>query len=186
MAMAANFRLFWQRIKNRVSIAATVGVERCRPHGAAMSIPSFKHLNGDWNAEPNAPEAEVAVNGTTVRLTFFLNPWAYQAVEEERGSLAFSQCSLWRLGSTNDEGWDAGQCRYSKSAPRWGEFYELFGEDDQRFTPTDWHELMPISPEQRHFLFYLRDNTFECFAAEWRFERNGLSHMSPRLNGSST
>jgi hypothetical protein len=135
-----------------------------------MSIPNFKLLNEDWNAEPNAPNEKVAVSGSTVRLTFFLNPWAYDA--DEKGCLAFEQCSMWRLGSTNDEGWYAGQCRYSKTAPGWGEFYELLGEDDQRFKPADWHELMPLTPEARHFLFYLRDSTFECFATEWRFERS--------------
>jgi hypothetical protein len=137
-----------------------------------MSNPTFKRLNEGWNAEPNAPEAEVAVIGSTVQLTFLLNPWAYEAEEDEKGCLTFDQCSTWRLGSTNDEGWYAGDCRYSNTAPAWGEFYELLGEDDQRLKPADWHELTPCTPEQRHFLFYLRDNTFECFAAGWTFQRN--------------
>ncbi|QGM47682.1 hypothetical protein [Methylocystis heyeri] len=111
------------------------------------------------------------MSGSTVRLTFFLNAWAYDAEEDEKGCLTFEECSIWRLGSTNDEGWHAGQCRYSKAAPAWGEFYELLGEDDQRLKPTDWRELTTLMPEKRHFLFYLRDSTFECFAAEWRFER---------------
>lgn len=137
-----------------------------------MTNPIFKLLNEDWNAEPNAPYEEVAVSGRTVRLTFYLNPSAYQAGKKERGCLTFEQCSLWRLGATNDEGWYVGQCRYSKVAPAWGEFYELLGEDDQRFQPTDWQEIVRLANQQRHFLFYLRDNTFECFATEWRFERN--------------
>ncbi len=136
-----------------------------------MSMPAFKHLNNDWNAEPNAPCEKVTVSGQTVRLTFFLNPWAYAAEEDERACLTFDQCSMWRLGATNDEGWYAGECRYGKAAPAWGEFYELLGEDDQQLTPTDWHITAPLHFQQRHFLFYLRDNMFECFAAEWRFER---------------
>ena len=136
-----------------------------------MSNPAFKRLNVDWNAEPNAPHEEVTVSGTTVRLTFFLNPWAYVAGEDEKGCLTFEQCSMWRLGATNDEGWYAGQCRYGKAAPTWGEFYELLGDDDQRLASTDWNELAPTGSQKRHFLFYLRDNTFECFAADWRFER---------------
>jgi hypothetical protein len=137
-----------------------------------MKDPIFKHLNQHWNAEPNAPEATVTVRGSTVRLRFFLNPWAYAAEEEEKGCLSFQQCSMWRLGSTNDEGWYAGQCRYSKIAPAWGEFYELIGEDEQRIMATDWHELASPTSGGRHFLFYFRDNTFECFAAEWSFERS--------------
>lgn len=137
-----------------------------------MPYPTFKRLNESWNAEPNAPNEKVAVSGSTVRLTFYLNPWAYVAEECEIGSLVFERCAMWRLGPTNDEGWFAGQCRYSQSAPVWGEFYELLGEDGRRLEPTDWSELAPLTPVQRHFLFYLRDSTFECFAAEWRFERN--------------
>lgn len=141
-----------------------------------MRNPTFKHLNGDWNAEPNAPAEQVTVAGSTVRLTFFLNPWAYRAEEDEKGILIFEQCSIWRLGSTDDDGWYARRCRYSKAAPAWGEFYELCGEDDQRLKPTDWREIVPLTPEKRHFLFYLRDSTFECFAAEWRLERVAPSY----------
>lgn len=142
-------------------------------HDADMSNLTFKRLNDDWNAEPNAPNEEVVVSGTSVRLTFFLNPWAYKADEEEKGCLTFEHCSMWRLGSINDEGWYRGQCRYSKIAPAWGEFYELLGNDDQRLQPDDWHKIMPLTPKCRHFLFYLRDSTFECFAAAWQFDRSG-------------
>jgi hypothetical protein len=136
-----------------------------------MSIPAFVHLNPDWNAEPNDPRERVSVRGATLELTFALNSFAYDAGGEASGSLVFEQCSMWRLGMTNDEGWYAGRCRYSKQAPAWGEFYEMVGEDDQRLNATDWHELTSVPGGQRHFLFYLRDNTFECFATDWRFER---------------
>jgi hypothetical protein len=135
-----------------------------------MSDPTFKRLNEGWNAEPNSPREEVAVSGLTVRLTFFLNPWLYEADKDDNGCLTFEQCSRWRLGLTNLDGWHFGQCRYSKIAPAWGEFYELLGPDDQRLKPMDWHELTPPTADQRHFLFYLRDSTFECFAADWRYE----------------
>jgi hypothetical protein len=138
-----------------------------------MSNPTFKRLNDGWNAEPNSPAPTVAVSGSRVRLTFFLNPFAYEADVDEKGCLTFWDCSMWRLGATNDEGWYGGQCRYSKAAPAWGEFYELLGEDDQRFKPNDWYELAPWISQQRHFVFYLRDETFECFATEWMFERGG-------------
>lgn len=136
-----------------------------------MPSPTFKRLNDGWNAEPNAPREEVTVRGSTVRLTFFLNPQAKEAGEDEEGCLTFERCSMWRLGWTNDEGWYAGHCRYSEAAPAWGEFYELIGGDDLRPKPADWCLLTPFTPDQRHFLFYLRDSTFERFAAEWRFER---------------
>src|ERR1700759_506045 len=55
-----------------------------------------------------------SVSGSEVRLTFLLNRFAYKANEEEKGCLTFEGCTMWRLGATKDEGWYAGQCRYSK------------------------------------------------------------------------
>ncbi len=135
-----------------------------------MQAPAFTHLNIDWNAEPNAPEPEVSTTGAVLRLTFYLNPYAYAAREDERGCLTFSDCRMWRLGSPNDEGWFRGQCRYSAFAPQWGEFYALTGNDTLP-GPIDWHAL----PGQgvHHFLFYFRDNTFECLAAQWHLSRSG-------------
>ena len=118
-----------------------VGFQTYLSHCGTMPIPNFKHLNKDWNAEPNAPDARVAVTGSQVRLMFVLNPWAYEAEEEEKGCLTFKQCSMWRLGATNDEGWYRGQCRYSKSAPTWGEFYELLGRDDRSLEPIDFFKF---------------------------------------------
>jgi len=131
----------------------------------------FVKLNHDWNAEPNDPDEEVSVHGDTVRLSFLLNPWAYEAQEGQRGRLTFTGSERWRLGPTNDEGWLKGDCRYSASAPEWGEFYEISGLDPLRNQPTDWRDVPSDKPGKRHFLFYLRDNTFECVADDWSLER---------------
>jgi len=168
----------WRKLK--------VNSEACVANRIPEQVPPiFKRLNHDWNAEPNAPDPKVEVSGPTVRISFFLNPWLYAADEGEKGGLIFERCSGWRLGPTNDHGWFMGQCRYSKIAPAWGEFYELIGDDKHQLLPTDWHEIGPLWPQGRHFLFYLRDETFECFATEWRFERKapaslyGASSVSP-------
>ncbi|RYE67370.1 MAG: hypothetical protein EOO81_10510 [Oxalobacteraceae bacterium] len=92
----------------------------------------FTKLNYDWSAEPNDPGENVRVDGGEVELSFNLNPWTYKANEGERASLQFVDAVKWRLGPTNDEGWFRGLCRYGKSAPEWGEFYEISGDDAQR------------------------------------------------------
>jgi hypothetical protein len=144
-----------------------------------MTLPSFHQLNSGWNAEPNAPEPSVEVAGPDMLLRFFLNPFQYPKFKEgDVGVVRFKACSRYRLGKTNDEGWYRGQCRYSRAAPAWGEFYELTGPDDVAAQPDDW---MNASNEMsgRHFLFYFRDATFECFAADWRIEpvaANALPH----------
>ncbi len=136
-----------------------------------MAEPKFTKLNYDWNAEPNDPEEDVCVTSGEVTLSFALNPWAYEAKEGERVFLNFSGAVKWRLGPTNDEGWYQGQCRYGKLAPQWGEFYEITGPNPLRDLPQDWHEVDSTRPNARHFLFYFRDATFECLAADWSLRR---------------
>src|SRR4051812_47585172 len=129
----------------------------------------FMRLNDGWNAYPNGSESTVALDGDTLTFRFELNPFVFDDVREgDIGLLIFSRCSRWRLGRTNDEGWFKGQCRYSGRAPAWGEFYELVGRDPVRDLPDDWHRVGPDRPSLRHFLFYLKDETFECMADDWR------------------
>jgi hypothetical protein len=86
----------------------------------------FIKLNDDWNAEPNSPAPAVAPSGNDVVLEFRLNPFQFtQFSEGDCGRLVFRNCWRYRLGGTNDEGWYLGQCRFSKVAPAWGEFYEV-------------------------------------------------------------
>ena len=134
-------------------------------------MPSFEQLNHGWNAEPNAPAPAIMLAGSDLLLRFFLNPFQFKQFEEEDvGVLRFNDCRRYRLGPTNDEGWYRGQCRYGRSAPAWGEFYELTGEDPYLNQPTDWVTIRQSQDTPRHFLFYLRDWTFECIASDWSFD----------------
>lgn len=141
----------------------------------------FKQLNDGWNAEPNAPEPRIWVHDTNVVLGFGLNAHQFaEFKEEEKGFLEFKQVSKYRLGSTNDEGWYLGQCRYSGVAPQWGQFYELIGSDAKRDAPVDWRVLNG-GQGPRHFLFYFRDQTFEAVAGDWNFSArpdNALLRLS--------
>lgn len=128
----------------------------------------FTKLNDGWNAEPNAPNPRISTSKLAVILKFNLNPWAYQGFAEgDEAELVFSDCWRYRLGSTNDEGWHRGQCRFSGLAPSWGEFYEVKGDLLLDKVPGDWVHLFPGAKPLRHFLFYFRDNTFECDASNW-------------------
>jgi hypothetical protein len=64
-----------------------------------------------------------------------------------------------------------GKGRYARLAPAWGEFYEIKGEDPQLNNPEDREEIGADRPTSRHFLFYLRDEAFECVAESWSFAR---------------
>jgi len=131
----------------------------------------FRQLNDGWSAEPNAPAPTVDVVGGDVVLTFLANPFQFpRFVEGQRLRLRFAGARRYRLGSTNDEGWYQGQCRFSGDAPAWGEFYEVSGELKLERSPNDWRSVGDARPPGRHFLFYLRDGTFECEADNWSLD----------------
>jgi hypothetical protein len=130
---------------------------------------TFTKLNEGWNAEPNAPASGARVDGDDVVLAFDLNPFLYpQFKEEQRAQLRFLRVGRYRLGATNDEGWYMGQCRFSRVAPGWGEFYEVAGDLRLGECPDDWvYVSRGRRTQARHFLFYLRDATFECDAEDY-------------------
>jgi hypothetical protein len=131
----------------------------------------FQRLNEGWNAEPNAPDPMVQVDGRDVVLTFLANPFRFPRFsQDQRLRLRFTNARRYRLGATNDEGWYLGQCRFSGEAPVWGEFYEVSGDLKLGLSPNDWHIVGDAPPPARHFLFYLRDGTFECEADDWTLE----------------
>jgi hypothetical protein len=131
----------------------------------------FRQLNDGWNAEPNAPDPMVQADGDEVVLAVLANPYQFpRFADHQRLRLRFKNARKYRLGPTNGEGWYRGQCRFSGDAPAWGEFYEVSGDLKLDRCPNDWHVLEITRPPGRHFLFYLRDETFECEADDWTLE----------------
>lgn len=166
---------FLRRMLGRAPSAQVAAPPRQLSVGRAANparhiTPDFVQLNVGWSAEPNVPEPRVVPSGSDILLNFELGaPEDGPFSEGERGTVRFVDCSRYRLGSTNDEGWYRGQCRYSSIAPRWGEFYELVGDDPFKDQPADWRAAGGAGAS-RHFLFYFRDETFECFAEDWLIE----------------
>jgi hypothetical protein len=133
--------------------------------------PTFTQLNRGWNADPNGPEPRISVVKSDLTLRFLLNAFQFpNFLEGEEAALVFSNCERFRLGSTNDEGWYMGQCRFSQVAPAWGEFYEIEGEASLLTAPRDWQTLSGSPTQPRHYLFYFKDETFECVATGWALQ----------------
>src|SRR5438477_13027629 len=143
-----------------------------------MMPATFTTLNEGWNAEPNGQNPRIAIEGSDLVFEFLLNDLVFPKYQTaEKRILRFSDCWRYRLGQTNDEGWYRGQCRFSRLAPKWGEFYEVHGDllldavpnreafyDAQRkmqLSPfsLDWITLGRPGRSNGHFLFYLRDQT---------------------------
>lgn len=129
----------------------------------------FKKLNANWDAEPNSPMPEIAVSGNDVILTFHLNDSISGTEKCDKGQLHFKNCTRYRLGHLNDEGWYRCQGRFDKNQHAWGEFYEISGDLRLEDCPDDWISVGKHALPQKHFLFYFRDEDFECNAESWTF-----------------
>lgn len=134
-------------------------------HGMSTA---FKQLNQGWNADPNAPEPKADWRGEDLFLVF--RPGWYEPDRLREGpviGIVFERCSRYRFGTVNDEGWYRGQCRFSRTAPAWGEFYEVSGDLKLDQVDDRWNSRGDVSEGSKHFLFYFRDEEFECDAAHW-------------------
>ena len=131
---------------------------------------TFHKLNYGWNAEPNSPEPKAQWSGGNLLVTFLLNPFLYPEFrEEDQGQLTFADCSRYRFGRLNDEGWYRGQSRFGGAPHDWGEFYEVRGDLRLGAVPNDWQVRVEPVADRTHFLFYFRDEDFECDAQNWSF-----------------
>ncbi|MEJ2564473.1 MAG: hypothetical protein P8164_01150 [Gammaproteobacteria bacterium] len=135
--------------------------------------PTFYRLNDGWNAEPYSPQPRVSMQGHDLLLQFLVNAMQFtEFMEGERGMLRFAGCRRYRLGPPSDDDWYDGRCRFSKLAPEWGEFFVVQGDAMLLDAPQDWQSVAPKQGDGRHFLFYLRDNTFECVADDCIVEQD--------------
>ena len=133
--------------------------------------PRFHKLNEGWNAEPYTPNPVIEIQDRDLVLRFLVNAFQFTEFEEgEIGALRFMRCARYRLGPADDDGWYGGQCRFSKLAPEWGEFYMVQGDAALLDAPQDWQTIVPPGGSGLHFLFYFRENTFECVAEQCLIE----------------
>lgn len=145
----------------------------------------FVKINQGWTADPNAPDPTIQVENPDIVLSFFLNAQMYPIFKlGDYGAIRFANCSRYRLdGLNNMDAWYFGQCRFSKLAPEWGEFYSVTGDSAILDAPNDWVEYDISIRNPKHFLFYFRDHTFECTCENWIFERsaeNALLQLGQR------
>jgi len=135
----------------------------------------FKRLNNGWDAEPNAPMPviELLKAVSVIKLSFYLNSFIHEDVEEEdKGILEFNNCYQYRIGATNDEGFYRGQCRFYKIGIVWGNFYNIINSTWRTDFPSDkimGDSTLINNPNLNHYLFYFRDETFECIAESYTF-----------------
>jgi len=141
----------------------------------------FVQQNINWNAEPNAPmpKVEIKEGSSKIVLTFYMNAFMYENVDEDDiGVIEFDNCLKFRIGSTNDEGFYRGQCRFAQTGVEWGEFYRIVNSNWKEYFPSDEVAVdanLEHSTELNHYLFYFRDETFECIAESYSFKIKSAS-----------
>ena len=132
----------------------------------------YEKLNNRWNAKPNSPNLSIDVEDNCAELTFDLNPFKFNYIDEgDKGSLEFQEVYKFFSGSVNDEGYYKGNHRYTNDQLPWGEFYELFD--------SNWETIFPKSAniisndveksELRHFIFFLKEQEVECLCEDYFF-----------------
>lgn len=129
-------------------------------------------LTEDWNADPNAPEVKLTIEGSSVTLDFFVNHFIYDKFKEgDKAKLTFPNCLKYSFSSMNDEGYYRGQYRYKYSDLPWGEFYRLDTNWETDF-PVRHIALTDITDKEKlsHYIFFFKDNTFECVAENYQLE----------------
>lgn len=133
---------------------------------------TYTQINTDWNADPNAPEVRLTVDNNSVTLEFYLNYFLFERFHEgDKAKLTFNKCYKYTFNGMNDEGYFQGQYRYKENQLPWGEFYKV---------ETDWEKDFPLkhevlngkSDERNHYIFFFKDNTFECVAEDFKIEFN--------------
>ncbi len=130
--------------------------------------PIFTQLNHGWNAEPNAPDPQAAWQGVSLLLRFRMNAFQFPEYDgDDIGEIIFEDCTRYRIGTVNDEGWYRDQGRFGGNGHQWGEFYEVAEGLSPDITPDDWVVRCQDGEARRHFLFYFRDEDFECVARSW-------------------
>jgi len=130
----------------------------------------YVQITTDWNAHPVSPEIEIAINGADLQMTLFVNSYVFNNFEEgDKAIVAFRNCAEYSLNTCNDEGYFYGQYRTNPSELPWGEFYEI-KNGLSRIFPQPVVELAKDRSNKRHFIFFFKDETFECLAEDYKID----------------
>ena len=103
-------------------------------------------------------------------MTIFLNYYVFDNFKEgDKAKIIFQNCSKYSLNTCNDEGYYYGQYRTNPNELPWGEFYEIKDGLNREF-PEPITELSNDNNDKRHFIFFFKDETFECLADNYKIE----------------
>ncbi len=123
----------------------------------------FIKLNDGWDAEPNAPGLNIVLNNNDVVIVFLLDD------EVTKLQIVFSNCFQYRIGKPNMDDFYLRKSKFNQYGIEWGNFYLI--------NNSNWREEFPEAikvggndRDLKHFIYYFRDETFECIASSYNVE----------------
>lgn len=127
----------------------------------------FIQITENWNADPVSPEIELKVDGIDLIMDIYLNHFRFDRYQEgDKVKIRFRNCSEYSLNTCNDEGYYYGQYRTNPNELPWGEFYEIKRGLDRNM-PNPVVKTQNDNSNRKHFIFFFKDETFECLASEY-------------------
>jgi hypothetical protein len=141
-----------------------------KPAAKAVRQIEYVQISTDWNADPVSPEIDLKVDGTDLTMDIYLNHDAFDNFTEgDKARIRFKNCSEYSLNTCNDEGYYYRQYRTNPNELPWGEFYEIKSGLDRNY-PEPIVKIQSDNINKRHFIFFFKDETFECHASEFELE----------------
>lgn len=135
----------------------------------------IQKLNKNWSAEPSVPPETIKQTDDGIEVNFVLNSLPYEYIEDgEKGKLEFYDVFAYRKAASNSEEISKRKIPLKVDQIPLGDFYELLDSKWKTDFPTDKiivDETKKTS-KHRHFIFFLKDATFECLASDFSYRYN--------------
>lgn len=135
----------------------------------------IQKLNKNWSAEPSVPLETIKRTDDGIEVNFLLNSLPYEYIEEgEKGKLEFYDVYAYRKTASNLEEISKRKIPLKVDQIPLGDFYELLDSKWKTDFPTDKIVVdeSKKTSKLRHFLFFLKDSTFECLASDYSYRYN--------------
>lgn len=144
--------------------------KKSKDKAISKSSVDFIKISTDWNADPVSPEVDLKADNADLIMDVFLNYFVFSKFSEgDRVKIRFKNCSKYSLNICNDEGYFYGQYRIKHDELPWGEFYELKSGVDRNL-PAPVTKIQEDSEDNNHYIFFFKDETFECLASGFELE----------------
>tara|TARA_R110002012_G_scaffold6480_7_gene30056 strand:- start:140951 stop:141769 length:819 start_codon:yes stop_codon:yes gene_type:complete len=142
----------------------------------------YFRITGDWNADPVSPEIHLEIDKNNLTMEIFVNHLVFDDFEKaDKAKITFKNCSIYSLNGCNDEGYYYGQYRINSNELPWGEFYEIKSGIDRKF-PEPITRINDELEGKRHYIFFFKDETFECLADHFKLELHDEKGTQKKLN----